>query len=46
MFDYNYIRTTIYLYKSHDLYVRDYVIYMCTTITTENTENDEDNDFP
>ena len=46
IFDYNYIRIIIYLYKSHDLgYVRNHVIYMCIIRTTENTKNDKDNDF-
>ena len=47
IFDYSYIRTTIYLYKSYDLgYVHDYVTCICTIRTTENTENDRDNAFP
>ena len=46
IFDYSYERTIIYLYKLYDLgYIRDYVIYISTIRTTENTKNDRDNDF-
>jgi hypothetical protein len=46
IFDYNYVRTMIYLYKSHDLgYNRDHVTYIYTIRTTKNTKNDRDNDF-
>ena len=46
MFDHNHVRTIIYLYKSYDLgYVRNYIIYISTIRTTENTKNDRDNDF-
>jgi hypothetical protein len=46
IFDYSYERITIYLYKAYNLgYIHNYVTYIYTIRTTENTENDRGNDF-